>query len=198
VGQTVSSLGDWMGTFAFIALVYQQSGSSTAVGGILALRLLPAILGGPLVARAASRWPKRTTMIAMDIARAGMIAVVPFVRGLWWIYLWGFLVEVGSLVFLPARDALIPDLVEEDGLEQANGLVLGSSYGMIPVGAAVYALIAAMPGNEIFGRSLALVFELDAASFLVSALMISRLGPVHERRNNDTARPERPRHHPRE
>ena len=51
IGQTVSSLGDWMATFAFIALVYQQSGSPTAVGGILALRLLPAALGGPLAAR---------------------------------------------------------------------------------------------------------------------------------------------------
>jgi predicted MFS family arabinose efflux permease len=175
IGQTVSALGDWMGTFAFIAIVYQQSGSSTAVGGILALRLLPAVLGGPLAARAASRWPQRTTMIAMDVARAGMIAVVPFVRGLWWIYLWSFMVEVGSLVFLPARDSLIPDLVGDRDLEQANSFVLGSSYGMIPVGAAVYALIAALPGNEILGRPLALVFELDAASFVVSALMIARL-----------------------
>jgi predicted MFS family arabinose efflux permease len=177
IGQGVSALGDWMGTFAFIALVYQQSGSSTAVGGILALRLLPAVLGGPLAARAATRWPQRKTMIAMDIARAGMIAVVPLVRGLWWIYLWGFMVEVGSLVFLPARDALIPELVDNGDLERANSLILGSSYGMIPIGAAVYALIAALPGNEILGRPLALVFVLDAVSFAVSALMIARLGP---------------------
>ena len=43
IGQGVSSLGDWMGTFAFMALVYRESGSATAVGGILALRLLPAV-----------------------------------------------------------------------------------------------------------------------------------------------------------
>src|SRR3954469_13951489 len=108
VGQSISSLGDWMGTFAFMALVYQLSGSATAVGGILALRLLPAALGGPLAARAASRWDRRRTMVAMDLTRASMIALVPLVRGLWWIYLWAFLVEAGSLVFLPARDASIP------------------------------------------------------------------------------------------
>jgi len=39
----------------------------------------------------------------------------------------------------------------------------------------VYALIAALPGNEILGRPLALVFVLDAASFVVSAFMIARL-----------------------
>jgi predicted MFS family arabinose efflux permease len=187
IGQGVSALGDWMGTFAFIALVYQQSGSSTAVGGVLALRLLPAVLGGPLAARAASRWPQRTTMIAMDVARAVMIALVPLVRGVWWIYLWGFTVEVGSLVFLPARDALIPELVDDRDLEQANSLVLGSSYGMIPVGAALYALIAALPGNEILGRPLALIFLLDAASFGVSALMIARISPTIGRANRGRA-----------
>ena len=56
VGQAVSSLGDWMGTVAFMALALEASGSSAAVGGILALRLLPGAIGGPLAARAASRW----------------------------------------------------------------------------------------------------------------------------------------------
>src|SRR5690349_24178188 len=105
VGQGVSALGDWMGTFAFMELALAQSGSSTAVGGILALRLIPAALGGPLAARAAGKWDRRKTMVSMDLVRAGMIAVVPIIRELWWIYLWAFLVEVGSIVFLPARDA---------------------------------------------------------------------------------------------
>jgi MFS family permease len=175
IGQGISALGDWMVTFAFMALVYRTSGSPTAVGGILALRLLPAALGGPLAARAASRWDRRRTMLAMDVLRAGMVALVPLVRGLWWIYLWAFLVEVGSLVFLPARDASIPDLVDDDELPIANGLILGSSYGTIPLGAAVFALVAALPGSTVFDRPLAIVFWLDAASFLVSAVFVSRL-----------------------
>jgi MFS family permease len=186
-GQAVSALGDWMATFALMALVYQYSGSATAVGGILALRLLPAALGGPLAARAASRWDRRKTMVAMDVARAGMIAAVPFVRGLWWVYVWAFLVEVGSLVFLPARDASIPDLVDEEDLQLANGLVLGSSYGTIPLGAALYALIAALPGSELLGRPLALVFWIDAGSFLISAAMIAPLSSLSARSGEATA-----------
>jgi len=84
VGQTVSALGDWMATFAVIALVYQQSGSSTAVGGILALRLIPAALGGPLAARAASRWPPthdhdRDGPLAGRHDRAGSVRARPVV-----------------------------------------------------------------------------------------------------------------------
>jgi predicted MFS family arabinose efflux permease len=175
IGQTASALGDWMVTFAFIALVYQQSGSPTAVGGILALRLLPAALGGPLAARAASRWDRRKTMVSMDVLRAGMVTVVPLIRGLWWIYLWAFLIEVGSLVFLPARDASIPDLVSEDDLPLANGLVLASSYGTIPIGAALFAMVAALPGHSLFDRELASVFWIDAATFLFSAAFLARL-----------------------
>jgi len=48
-GQGVSALGDWMGTFAFMALALDLTGPPTAVGGILTLRLLPAVVAGPLV-----------------------------------------------------------------------------------------------------------------------------------------------------
>ncbi len=175
VGQAVSALGDWMGTIAFMALVLEQSGSSTAVGGILALRLLPGAIGGPLAAAPASRWDRRRVMVAMDVVRAGIVILVPLVNQLWWIYLWAFTIEVASLVFLPARDASIPDLVDNDDLPLANGLVLGTSYGTIPLGAALFALVTALPGHDLLGRPFLLVFWLDAASFVVSALLIARL-----------------------
>jgi len=180
-GQGISALGDWMGTFAFMALVFRESGSATAVGGVLALRLLPAAIGGPLAARAASRWDRRRTMVSMDVLRAAMIALVPLVRGLWWIYVWAFLIEVASLAFLPARDASIPDLVADDELDLANGFILASSYGTIPLGAAAFALVAALPGSDAFSRPLAPVFWIDAASFVVSAAMIARIGALGPR-----------------
>jgi MFS family permease len=175
VGQGVSSLGDWMGTVALMALVLELTNSPIAVGGILTLRLLPAAIAGPLAARAAAKWDRRRTMLTMDASRAAMIAMVPIVRALWWVYLWGFLVEVASIVFLPARDASIPDLVaDDDELPLANGLILGTSYGCIPLGAALFAAVAALP-LEIDHRPFALVFFLDAISFLVSFSCIARL-----------------------
>ena len=104
-----------------------------------------------------------------------MIALVPLVRGLWWIYLWAFLVEVASLVFLPARDSSIPDLVDRDDLPLANGLILGSSYGSIPLGAAAFAAVAALPGADLAGRPHALVFWIDALTFLVSFAFVYRI-----------------------
>lgn len=175
VGQTVSGLGDWMGTVAFMALALELTGSPTAVGGVLVLRLVPAAIGGPLAARAVRRWDRRRTMLAMDALRAAIISAVPLIRAIWWVYAGAFLVEVASLVFLPARDSSIPELVDADDLPLANGLVLGSSFGTIPLGAGAFAAVAALPFADLFDRPLALVFWIDAATFLVSFAFISRL-----------------------
>ena len=176
VGQGASALGDWMGTFALMALVDHLSGSATAVGGILAFRLIPAALGGTLAAKLVRRWDRRRTMITMDLLRAGMIAVVPFVQELWWVYLWAFLLEAPSVVFLASRDSAIPDLVDESDLPLANAAMMGSSYGNIPVGAGLFAAFAALPLDDgwLGSHPYALVFWLDALTFGVSAWFIAR------------------------
>jgi MFS family permease len=178
IGQGVSSLGDWMATIAFMALALAITGNSAAVGGILVLRLAPAAIAGPLTARIVPRWNRRNTMLAMDALRAGAIALVPFVHALWWIYLWAFVVEAASLVFLPARDASIPDLVNDEDLPLANGLVLGSSYGTIPLGAAAFALVSLLASGSVSTsspRGVAPTFWVDAATYVVSFALLSRI-----------------------
>ena len=176
IGQAVSSLGDWMGTVALMALVLQITDSATAVGGVLVLRLAPTILAGPLAARLVTRWSRRKIMLAMDAVRIPAVAVLPWVTSLWWIYVWAFVVELAGMVFLPARDASIPDLVDgDDDLAVANGLVLGTSYGMIPVGAGFYALVAALAGSAGGLDVARFVFAVDALTFAVSFVAIARL-----------------------
>lgn len=178
IGQGVSSLGDWMATIAFMALALAITGNPAAVGGILVLRLAPAAIAGPLTARIVPRWNRRNTMLAMDALRAGAIALVPFVHALWWIYLWAFVVEAASLVFLPARDSSIPDLVDEEDLPLANGLVLGSSYGTIPLGAAAFALVSLLAAGSVSTsspRGVAPTFWVDAATYVVSFALLSRI-----------------------
>ncbi len=178
IGQGVSSLGDWMATIAFMALALALTGDSAAVGGILVLRLAPAAIAGPLTARIVPRWNRRNTMLAMDALRAGAIALVPFVHALWWIYLWAFVVEGASLVFLPARDSSIPDLVDEEDLPLANGLILGSSYGTIPLGAAAFALVSLLASGSVSTsspRGVGPTFWVDAATYVVSFALLSRI-----------------------
>lgn len=193
IGQGVSALGDWMATVALMALVLKITGSSTAVGAILVLRLLPVIIGGPLAARASRRWDRRRTMVTMDVLRAGIVVLFPLFAHLWWIYPLAFLLEVGGILFLPARDASIPDLVGDGDLTLANGLVLGSSYGTLPLGAAAFAAVSALSPHGhgfISQHPYALVFWVDAATFLVSFEMIRRLSELGRREPRSSGVPE--------
>lgn len=178
-GQTVSSFGDWMATVAFMAVVFELTDSSAAVAGVLVIRLAPTTVAGPVVARLVQRWDQRRVMMTMDVFRAAVVAVVPFVSALWWVYVWAFVLEVASLVFLPARDAAIPDLAGEDAnLETANGLVLASSYATIPLGAGAFGAVAALTGSGDDLLALGPVFWVDAATFLVSFELVRRIGAL--------------------
>jgi len=194
VGQGASALGDWMGTFALMALVDHLSDSAAAVGGILAFRLIPAALGGTLAAKLVNRWDRRRTMITMDLLRAGMIAVVPFVQELWWVYLWALALEAPSVVFLASRDSSIPDLVDESDLPLANAAMMGSSYGNIPIGAGLFAAFAALPFDDgwLGSHPYALVFWIDALTFGVSAFFIARALSLQGRGTSTEAARESP------
>lgn len=179
VGQTASAFGDWLATVAFMAVVLELTESSTAVAGILVLRLAPTMVAGPVAARLVRRWDRRHLMMTMDLVRAAIVVVVPLVGQLWWVYLWAFALEVASLVFLPARDASIPELAGDDGdLDAANGLVLASSYATIPLGAGAFGAIAALSPSGTGVLALGLPFWFDALTFLFSFEMIRRISSL--------------------
>jgi len=178
VGQGLSSLGDWTGTVALLALALRLSGSPAAASGVFVLRLAPGLVAGPVATRIALRWDRRRTMLAMDAARAVMVGLVPLVHSLGWVYLWAFLTEVASLVFLPARDASVPDLVKPGQLASANSVLLFSSYGAIPLGAALFAGLNIVSGDGLLGGNFLLAFVVDAVSFMVSFLFIWRIAGI--------------------
>lgn len=182
-GQAVSSLGDWVGTVALIAAAFDLTGSPTAVGGVLVLRLVPPLFAAPVGGILADRLDRRFIMISSNLAMAGLIALVPFVN-LAGLYIIAFVSEAFALLFLPARDAMVPDLVPGEALPTANGLVMGSSYGAIPVAAALFSGLRLasdnLPGWMPFrgfleANPLAIPFFFDAATFVFSALMIARI-----------------------
>jgi dTMP kinase len=101
-----------------------------------------------------------------------------------------FVSEALLLLSLPSRDATIPGLVPPGALPQANGLVMGASYGMLPVGAALFSGLrlasehvpAWIPfGDAMRTHPLAIPFLFDAATFLFAAAMFAAL-PAVERR----------------
>jgi dTMP kinase len=180
----VSSLGDWVGFVAVASLVARLGGArlgGLAVAGVMLARLLPSVLFGPVAGVLADRFDRRRLMMSADVARGLMYASMPFIPRLWAIFLLSFFIESLSLVWGPAKDASIPNMVPRRQLSNANSVGLITTYGTLPLGATIYtglAGLAAAVGNSVhyFGRHPEfLALWLDALTFLFSAQMISRL-----------------------
>ena len=178
---SLSSFGDWLGLLALTALAPRLADGSyaaanLAIAGVFILRLAPAIVMGPLGGVIADRLDRRLTMVVCDVARFALFLSIPIVGTLWWLLTATFLIEAASLIWIPAKEATLPNIVPRERLETANQLSLFTTYGSAPVAAAVFAGLALVSGmldnavSSIDEVDLALFF--NSATFLVSALTI--------------------------
>jgi dTMP kinase len=183
---TVSSLGDWVGFVAVTSLVTRLeknslSAASYAVAGVMMARILPSVLFGPLAGVIVDRVNRKHLMIAADIGRGVMYASMPFLGQLWAILVMSFLIECLSLVWSPAKDSSVPNLVPRRQLVNANTVGLATTYGTLPLGGIIFALLVALAsavGHTVHyfeHRQEFLALWLDAGTFAFSAYMVSQL-----------------------
>lgn len=183
-----SSLGDWVGLFALQVLVVSLAdpGSRLALfglGGIMMARLLPSVVFGPFAGVIADRFNRTRLMQLSDVARAILFTAIAFSRNLVVLFALTVLVESFSLVYITAKNAVLPQIVGEDDLVEANQLTLLITYGPLPFGAAVAAFMAWLSGVldnigwvQVDSTTAALL--LNALTFAISALLILRLRSI--------------------
>src|SRR5690348_7505879 len=109
-----------------------------AIAGVLFLRVLPALVMGPIAGYIADRLDRRQTLIWGDYLRGALFLTIPLVGTLWWIFVVTVLVECISLVWGPAKDATVPNLVPRERLEAANQISLATTYGSALPAAALF------------------------------------------------------------
>ncbi len=179
----LSSFGDWLGFLATTALATQLvegfNAQSFAVGGVLAFRLLPSLLLAPLVGVIADRFDRRLTMTVSDVLRCALFLSMPLVGTLTWLLVATALVEIVSLVWIPAKEASVPHLAKER-LESANQISLFVTYGTAPIAAVVFGVLAALA--PVTGESAAsIALYVNAGTFLFAAGQIFRLREIPTR-----------------
>jgi dTMP kinase len=193
VGLGLSSLGDWIGLLALTAMANQFASEAydgsyffrnAAIAGVLFLRVLPALVMGPVAGWIADRLDRRMVLIWGDYVRGALFITIPVVGTLWWVFVVTVLVEMISLVWLPAKDATIPNLVPRHRLEAANQVSLATTYGSALPAAVVFtgltlvdklyrSLFEGFPNGPI---DLAIYF--NGVSFVVSGIVIRMLRDI--------------------
>jgi dTMP kinase len=188
IGLGLSSLGDWLGLLALTAMASALAGDgyaqqNFAIAGVLFLRVLPAVVLGPIAGYIADRLDRRWTLIVGDVLRGLIFMTIPIVGTLEWVFVATVLIEAVTLVWLPAKDATIPNLVPRDKLEAANQVSIATTYGSALPAAAIFVLLSLSTKglNSALGWldapvTLSLVF--NAASFVVSGLVIATLHDI--------------------
>jgi dTMP kinase len=142
-------------------------------------------------------------MVVCDVGRASMLLLLPFVENLVGLVLVSFALEILTLLWGPAKDASVPDLVNKKQLQSANTLSLVASYATFPVASIVFSLLAAVAGwlgtfaalSALKLDQEALALGVDACTFLASAILVfglpirsSQRGPKHHSEVRQTLR----------
>ena len=164
--QGLSLLGDQFAQVALGVLVYQSTESPLITAVVYALTYLPPILGGPLLAGLADRYPRRRVMIVCDVARAvlvGAMAVPGMPLGVLCVLLFG--VMTLSAPFSAARAALLPDILTGDRYVVGSAVQNMTNQGVQLLG-------FALGGVAILNLGPYRALALDAATFLASALIL--------------------------
>lgn len=142
-GQAFSQFGDRLVQIALIGFVYKRwPGSTFQLAKILLFTLLPSFFISPIAGVYTDRWNKRYIMIISDLLRAAMILLVPLLfiyrENIVPIYIIIFFVFATACFFLPARLAVIPNLVAKEDILLANSAssitwvvsaIVGFSFG---------------------------------------------------------------------
>jgi dTMP kinase len=148
----VSATGDWLSLLALSALATQLAtgyqAQSFALGGVVATKLLPALLLGPLAGALADKFDRRRVMVVCDVLRCGLFLSIPLVGSLWWLLVATLLIEICALFWIPAKDASVPNLLRRpDQVETANQLALVMTYGVAVITASgLFTVISGLGG----------------------------------------------------
>jgi MFS family permease len=164
--QSLSEAGDRLALVALALLVYDRTGSPLLSAVAYAAGYVPWVIGGLLFCGLGDRLPRREVMVACDLIRAVLVAVmlipripVPGLVGLL------YLTTLAQAPFEAARSAILPDILTGERYALAATVMQTSFRAAMVAGAAVGGMTVALIGARP-------ALGADAATFLASAVLV--------------------------
>ncbi len=207
--QTVTAIGDWLGLLALSVLAgklgagdsktsepvgndlmpevttaIEVGGAATSIGFVIGARLLPGLFLSQLAGVIADRMNRQKLMIVCDLCRVGLLLLLPFVNAVWHLILISLFLELFTLLWIPAKDALLPNIVPKNRLSSANSLSFLATWGTIPLASAILLGLAQLSKvlddidvlNFLQITDTSIAFYVDALTFVASAFILYSMG----------------------
>jgi MFS family permease len=166
LSRALSTIGDYVARAALVIAVFSETKSTALMGITFALTTLPDLIGGPVLAGLADRYPRRAVMVAADLGRA-LLLLAMAIPGLPLLGLWALLFVIRLLdppfysAYLATMSVVLP----------GKRLVKGSAVTQL-VNHVSYTLGYAGGGLIVGLTGLSLVLVFNAATFVLSGVVI--------------------------
>lgn len=172
LGYTASLLGSSMAPIAVAFAVLETGGGGTAVGLVMAARILPIVLVLPVAGVVADRLGARQVMLVSDAVRCAtqlaFAAALLGSPGLGTLVALSAVWGVAEAVFTPALGAVVPQVAPAGRLSDANALLGVARSTTAVAGPALAGLLVAVSG-------VASVLAVDALTYALCCLALLRL-----------------------
>ena len=169
LGQLVSDVGDGLTNLALLLLVNHLTGSTAAIAAMAICLAIPPLTIGLFAGAYVDRADRRRIMLASDLLRAATVlgfALVGSADMLWLLLILAFVQSSIGTFFTPARGAVLPKVVPQQGLLAANSIAQATRVVAGIVGAGLGGLLIGLIG--VYWPA----FVIDSLSFLASFVLI--------------------------
>lgn len=176
-----------------MALATRITQDEFAVSATLIGRVVPALFFGPVAGVLVDRWNRKRVMVGCDLARAAVILILPFLGSISaatrlspivMLILISALLEMLTLMWQPAKDASLPQMLRPTQLTHANSLISLAAYGTFPLAGVAFSLL--VPASKWLGRHVGILAEFtsnpehlalyfDAVTYSVSAIITATI-----------------------
>jgi MFS family permease len=168
----LSNFGDMLTTTGLALVAFGQDHSTLAAAAVFGIRAVPNLLLGLFAGQIVDRYERKSVMVLMDVLRALLVVSLPYLLlarvGLLLVFAVTFLVSVATVLFNPARAAVLPDLLPHAHLQRGNSI-------MAFVERTTEILGYAAAGFLVFVQTTSVLFAVDGVTFLLSAALLATL-----------------------
>ena len=170
--QVIALTGTGLATVALTLLAHDLAGGNAGMvlGTALAIKMVAYIVVAPVVGGIAHRLPRKFVLVSLDVARALLVALLPWIEEIWQVYLLIFMLNACAAGFTPLYQAAIPDVLVDESL-YTRALSLSRLTRDLELLASP--MIAAF---LLVFASYHVLFMVNAVAFVLSGLMIISTG----------------------
>ena len=114
--QVIALIGTGLATVALGLLAFDLAGDDAGIvlGTALAIKMIAYVTVAPVASAFAERLPRRTVLVTLDLVRAAVALLLPFVTQIWEVYALIFVLQAASAAFTPMFQATMPDVLPQE------------------------------------------------------------------------------------